>query len=127
MTATPPYLLAAWKLEERVKRQRKEREAAPVVVANDAARARLAEAMTTFGYPASIWERRSWTVGNVSRSNFVRNSPDSEKRARVWAMMREERGGVVLSYPEIARACGMTAHSTIVGAVRRLKSNPVTA
>jgi hypothetical protein len=127
MTATPPYILAAWKLKERVKHQRQEREAAPATVANLAATTRLADTMAGLGFPSSIWERRSWMVGEKQHSRFVRNYPDSDRRAHVWRLMREPRAGVVLSFPEIARACGMPTHSTIIGAVRRLKSNPVTA
>lgn len=45
-------------------------------------------------------------------------------RAKLWFRMRttELPTGGFLSYPEIAMACGMSAHSTIVEAVHRLQA-----
>jgi len=47
----------------------------------------------------------------------------AEIRARVWAHMRRERGGVRLGIQEIALACGMASHSTIVMAMRKPTMN----
>lgn len=100
MTTAPLYKLAAWKSAN----------------GDDIARARFAEAMAALNYPASIWDRRSWFEGDRQRSTFLRRGEDTNRRVRVWCLMRADG---VPSYPEIARACGMPSHSTIVMAVNR--------
>lgn len=71
---------------------------------------RLADAMAQTGYAWSIWERGPF--GWRTRGEHSRH------RAEVWARMRAPVGGVGLSYPDIARACGSPCHSTIIAALR---------
>lgn len=112
MTAEAPYKLTAWVDEQR--------KAAPATVSNSAAEARLVAAMTHFGYPASIWARRTWMVGDRVKSTFVERGMAAVRREQVWLYLRREPDPP--SYPEIARACGMPSHSTIVMAVQRLRN-----
>src|SRR5690606_41790264 len=48
----------------------------------------------------------------------------AEARRRVWALMRRPMPvtGLVMSYPEIAMACGLTSHSTVHEALNRRKA-----
>jgi len=100
---TAPYKLKAWDATE----------------PPENASARLAEAMAAFGFPARIWWRYTVHGEGRKRSGFIERGTASIQREQVWEYMRRPRGGHVLSYPEIARACGMPAHSTILMAVRR--------
>ena len=73
----------------------------------------LRRAMLAFGVNPSAFVRKTWRLNRLS--NDVRD------RQRVWWWMRTfpMQGGGVPSYPEIASACAMTTHSTIIAAVRR--------
>lgn len=67
-------------------------------------------ALDHFGYDRSIFER--------TFRGFARRGTDAEKRADVWEFLYRGRA---MSYPQVARACGMPGHChpTIVQALRR--------
>lgn len=88
----------------------------------------LTAALDALGYDRSIFDRRSWMEGNTRRSCWKRRGLDASRRAEVWNLMRKPRGGVVMSYPDIARACGSTCHSCIIAALAQLRARgPVVA
>lgn len=85
-----------------------------------AAQAAFATAMQATGYPPSIWARRTYFVGEKCKCNYLHRGEESVMRAHVWWLMRQpQAGGVVLSYPEIARATLCASHSKIIYGVRR--------
>ena len=73
--------------------------------------------MDEAGVGIEIWRRLPWS-GRLARG--VKGEL-AEGRRRVWALMRRPMPvtGLVMSYPEIAMACGLKSHSTVVTAVRR--------
>lgn len=93
------------------------------------AQAAFTAAMQATGYPADIWARRTYFVGDKRKSNYLHRGEESAMRAHVWYLMRQpQAGGVVLTYPEIARATQCASHSKIIYGVRRhaltLKDQP---
>lgn len=93
------------------------------------AQAAFTTAMQTTGYPADIWARRTYFVGDKRKCNYLHRGEESIMRAHVWWLMRQPQvGGVVLSYPEIAQATLCASHSKIIYGVRRhaltLKNQP---
>ena len=68
-------------------------------------------ALTILGYDLSIFNRLK--DGGLRRG---RDDEIAKERARVWREMR-----TALSFPQIARSCGMKSHSTIVESVYRLE------
>ena len=67
-------------------------------------------ALDRFGYDRSIFER-TWR-------GFSRRGDDTKRRADVWDFLYHDRS---MSFPKIARACGMPdhCHPTIVMALQR--------
>ena len=63
----------------------------------------------------AVLDEEGLDVGCLDTSR--RSAPMVACRVKVWRRLREGVGGVGWSYPEIARACGMTSHSTIVHAL----------
>ncbi len=59
-----------------------------------------------------------WRKGNLGKSTQIARDPAlTAARERVWAEMRR----MGLSFPEIAQACGMTSHASIVAALIRME------
>lgn len=76
--------------------------------------------MDEAGVGIEIWRRLPWS-GRLARG--VKGEL-AEARRRVWALMRRPMPvtGLVMSYPEIAMACGLTSHSTVHEALNRRKA-----
>ncbi len=103
-----PYKLTAWVDEQR--------KTAADRVSNNAAEFRLAEAMALHA-PGMTWHE----LFGRGRRALLRGDGEwlPPIRAAVWSHMRRDPDPP--SYPEIARACGLRSHSTIVMAVRRVQ------
>jgi len=76
--------------------------------------------MDEAGVGIEIWRRLPWS-GRLARG--VKGEL-AEARRRVRALMRRPMPvtGLVMSYPEIAMACGLTSHSTVHEALNRRKA-----
>jgi len=90
---------------------------------------RLAKALAVEGYGMEIFSRIN---GGLTKGKFIREygyrgyySPQSTCiiRRRVWLHMRTpDENGLVASYPEIARVCGVS-HTTVLTAVQRAQQD----
>ena len=81
------------------------------------ARHRRDEALRLFGWTfEQVFSRN--TTGRYLRTDV---EPDDRvrRRVRVWRHMRTPRGGVVLSYPEIAAVSNGCSHTAVLKAMRK--------